>query len=82
MRHRLPNFAENCDRYQVSNRAAASIASLILKDVNIITPSDKKHIVDKSKVKREIKKIRMELTNEFKSQPSALYFDGRKDLTK
>jgi hypothetical protein len=38
MGHRLPNFAENCDRYQVCNRAAASIALSILKDLNIITP--------------------------------------------
>lgn len=53
MRISLKATALTSDRYGVSDRATAAIASSILQDIGLITESDTSHVVDKSKVRRE-----------------------------
>lgn len=73
----LPMLSKTCDRYGISDRAAAAIVSSVLHDV-----SSDIEVIDKSKIRRERKKERNEL---YKQQTQlhlpALYFDGRKDKT-
>ena len=82
MRTPLPRFAEECDRWNLSDRAAGAIASALLTDLGLITPGDSKMIIDPSKVRREREKVRHKLQNEIKPKFSGLYFDGRRDDTK
>ncbi|GBN20203.1 hypothetical protein AVEN_149934-1 [Araneus ventricosus] len=53
MRTRLPAIAMVCDRYNVSDRAAAAITSAVLQDFGIISEVDTSHVMDKNKVLRE-----------------------------
>lgn len=71
----LPSLSKTCDRYGVSDRAAAAIASAVLHDIK----SDVE-IIDRSKLRRERSKSRKEIlaANQVTCLP-ALYFDGRKD---
>lgn len=73
--------AEVADRYHASDRAAAAIATAVLVDVGLINESDKKLVIDKSKMQRaRVKKRQWEEANvSFDGQ--ALFFDGRKDNT-
>ncbi|CAG9791202.1 unnamed protein product [Diatraea saccharalis] len=72
----LPVLSQICDRYGVSDRAGAAIASAVLHELS----SD--IVIDKSKLRRERRKTRDALV---KTQAPlnlpALYFDGRKDKT-
>lgn len=73
----FPILAKTCDRYGVSDRAAAAIASAVLHDIrsNI-------QVIDKSKLRRERKKVRDDVMSKQKcTDIPALYFDGRKDKT-
>ena len=45
-----------CERYEVSDRAGATIASATLKAFGIVTKEDKRYVVDKSKLRRERQK--------------------------
>lgn len=73
----LPMLSKTCDRYGVSDRAAAAIASSVLQD---ISPGSEP--IDKSKIRRERKKVRKEYIQKQKQLDlPALYFDGRKDKT-
>ncbi|GBN04608.1 hypothetical protein AVEN_214979-1, partial [Araneus ventricosus] len=47
-RTRLPATATVCDRYNVSDRAAAAITSAVLQDFGIIYKVDTFHVVDKN----------------------------------
>ena len=42
-----------CERYEVSDRAGAAIASATLKAFGIVTEEDKRYVVDRSKLPRE-----------------------------
>ena len=55
---RLPNLARTCDRYGISPRAGAAIASAVLEDYGIITSADKTHVISRCKLRREIEKWR------------------------
>ena len=46
----LPVLARTCDRYSVSDRAAAAIASAVLEDVGLITNEDKTSVIDRNKL--------------------------------
>lgn len=84
MRIKLKSTALSCDRFGVSDRAAAAIASSVLKDVGIVTNDDHSHVIDKSKIRREKIAERRELQNqsiEGRNPVQGLYFDGRKDKT-
>lgn len=73
----FPTLSKTCDRYGVSDRAAAAIASSVLFDIG----SDFE-IIDRHKVRRERSKIREKLMkNSTVTELMALYFDGRKDKT-
>lgn len=82
MRVKLTATAIVSDRYGVSDRATAAIASSILHDVGIITDSDSSHVVDKCKIRRTKHNVRSNLSNEADDLPlKGLYLDGRKDDT-
>ena len=46
----LKELAMVCERYEVSDRAGAAIASATLKPFGIVTEEDKKYVVDRSKL--------------------------------
>lgn len=81
-RYELSALARTCDRYAVSDRAAAAIASAVLEDVGVITIEDKTSVIDRSKLRRERLKKRKKLQHEQTlDNLRGLYFDGRKDKT-
>ena len=73
-----------CERYQLSDRAGAAIATSTLQDMGMITENDKSLIIDPSKLRRERERCREEIRQKesfnFKFV-TGLYFDGRKDAT-
>ncbi|XP_060801595.1 uncharacterized protein LOC132902031 [Amyelois transitella] len=78
----LPSLALACDRTGVSDRAAAIIASSVLKDVGIITSKDPSAVIDRSKLRRERTKVRSALHDADRNKSiRGIYFDGRKDKT-
>ena len=82
MRLQLSSTALTCDRFGISDRATAAIASSVLKDDGIITKSDTTRVVDKSKIRRERARTRSSLKDsESNIILRGLYFDGRKDNT-
>ncbi|KAE9521573.1 hypothetical protein AGLY_018037 [Aphis glycines] len=66
-------LSKTCDRYRVSDRAGAAIASAVLHNANC----DSSEVIDKNKLRRKRKKK----NNEPALQIPALYIDGRKDKT-
>lgn len=48
----LPNVSEMCDRYNVSDRAGAAIATAALQDFGIVDSASKLMVTDQSKVRR------------------------------
>ena len=55
-RMNLACFIAEVDRYQVSDRAAAALATGLLKDLGFVSDSDQRLVVDRYKVKRERRK--------------------------
>ena len=51
-RKRWSNIARMCERYQLSDRAAAAIANCVLVDVGKIMEDDKTSVIDCSKLRR------------------------------
>lgn len=83
-RRRLTNTAQASERYGISDRAAADIASSVLADFGLITPGDKCEVIDRSKLRRERKRLREDLFTEYSINTKnlrGLYFDSRKDKT-
>lgn len=79
----LPTLSRECDRYGVSNTVGAAIATAVLVDYGLVTDDDKSLAIDRSKLWRErqlFQETLSERTGE-KCEPTALYFDGRKDVT-
>ncbi|XP_050514600.1 uncharacterized protein LOC126889917 [Diabrotica virgifera virgifera] len=84
MRIQLKNTALASDRFGVSDRATAAIASSVMHDVGLATKEDDSLIIDKNKVRREKNLCRSNLQDTIKKEPNliqGLYFDGRKDKT-
>lgn len=84
MRIKLQATALHSDRYGVSERATAAIASSVLEDIGIITERDSSQVIDRYKICREKSCNRTELQNKSQKaieQLNSLYFDGRKDNT-
>lgn len=74
------------DRYGVSDRATAAIASSVLKDMGIVSQSDKSFVIDRHKIRREREKCQehlkeVQLNARAIKGPKAIYFDGRADNT-
>lgn len=73
----FPTLSKTCDRYGVSDRAAAAIASSVLFDIG----SDVE-VIDRHKLRRERTKTREKIMeNATIAELLALYFDGKKDKT-
>jgi len=76
----MTSFSRACDRYGVSDRAAAHLASAAFGALQ--SPGEKATVVDRSKVRRERQQLRTSLQNE---EPQAkivgVFFDGTDDLT-
>ena len=73
-------LAEMCDRYQISDRAGAAIASATLVDLGVITQDKMQHFIDKNKLRREKAKSREEAQKEEKimfGKVTGIGFDGR-----
>lgn len=82
MRINLKSTALVSDRYGVSDRATAAIASSVLHDIGIVTSCDHSKVVDKCKIRREKHNIRADLSSSITENTlQGLYFDGRKDDT-
>ena len=47
MRISLPNLVKEADRYGISDRATASLATAVLIDVGIVTKDDQSLVIDK-----------------------------------
>lgn len=77
----VTNVALTAERYDVSDTAAAAIASAAYLDAGIITDDNHQLVVDRSKIRR----ARIILRNQNAINPSeildAFFFDGRKDMT-
>ena len=83
-RKKWPNLARICERYQLSDRAAAAVANSVLVDVGLVTEDDKTRIIDRSKLRRERERCRNEIRSEEQQNfglVNAVYLDGRKDAT-
>lgn len=81
MRMSLPHLAMQADRYGLSDRSVAAIATATLIDVGMISKGNDQMLIDRSKVRRERKKVRKNLQRCQNNQFSAVYFDSRKDET-
>ncbi|GBM70526.1 hypothetical protein AVEN_35705-1 [Araneus ventricosus] len=53
----FPTLARECDRYGISDRAAASFASSVLQDIGIVYKGETSHVVDHNKIRRQRKKL-------------------------
>ena len=75
---KLLTLARACDRYGVSDRSAAAVATAVLEDFGVVNAFDTSNVIDLSKIRRECKRKRSQLKP---SQDSKLvrgiYFDGR-----
>ncbi|KAB7504140.1 hypothetical protein Anas_12113 [Armadillidium nasatum] len=83
-RRELRTLAEACDRYQISDRAGAAIASSVLVDFGLITRDKMQNVIDKNKLRRERNKLRKERQKEEKNwfgNITGIGFDGRRDAT-
>ena len=75
-------LARTADRYGISDRAAAALASSVLEDVGLVESADMSRVVDKNKVRRR----RMKARHVLSQQPQGLlvhglYLDRRKGNT-
>ncbi|CAH0562813.1 unnamed protein product [Brassicogethes aeneus] len=84
MRVPLTHTAKVADLTGVSSRVVAKITTAVLEDMNIVSASNTSKVIDKNKVRREIKRNRKQLTEKSfcdNKRIKGLYFDGRKDQT-
>ena len=82
---KLSNLASVCDRFYVSNYAAAAIASATLVDHGIITKVNSSQIIGPQKLGDERRRCREERREEelgTLKKLTFLYFDGKKSMTR
>lgn len=60
-RKSLPNFALACDRYDISDRAGACLASALLLDLEMISAADLSNFRDRNTVRHERDHLRESL---------------------
>ena len=80
----LANLARACDRYNISDRAGAAVASAALKDFGLISSDDKTNVIDRHKLRRERDRYRQAIRQDEESlfaQVESIYVDGRKVAT-
>ena len=81
MRVALPTLDAACDRHGVSDRAAATLATAVLQDMQIVHKGDTTKVIDRSKVRRERHEKRGDQATKSNATFCGLYFDGRNDRT-
>ena len=72
MRLDLSTVAHECDRHGVSDRCASSLVSAVLQDIGIINEHDSSMVIDRSKIRRERKRVRKELQSELPDSVSGI----------
>ena len=80
----LPTLAMACERFQVSDRAGAAIASAALVDYGEITADQRENVMDKNKLRAAITRLQKETKKDEEKQfeqVKGIGFDGRKDAT-
>ena len=80
----IPTIALEADRFDVSNRAAAAITTAALINFGVVSAENRTHIIDSNKVWRARQKLRKNVRKDevfLQNDVSAIFFDGRKDLT-
>jgi hypothetical protein len=85
MRIPLPNLVKEADKYGISDRATASLATAVLIDFGIVTKADRSLVVDNNKVHRERMKFRKSLQkgrSHSTENITSIYFEGRRDKTR
>lgn len=70
---KLNTVAQVCDRYGLSDRAAAAITSAVLQDVGLISESNKNSVIDRSKIRRARINNRISLQKELKEKSIQTY---------
>lgn len=70
-----------CDRYKVSDRVGAAIATAAVESIGMISNTENTLVIDKSKLRRAREKTRFLLQAETSDDVIGVYFDGRKDRT-
>ncbi|GBM34940.1 hypothetical protein AVEN_41479-1 [Araneus ventricosus] len=83
MRSKFNSTALVSDRFGVSDRAAAVIASSVLHDLGMSSEKDTSLVIDESKIRREKQKTRQAI-GQIMDQlivTKGIYFDGRKENT-
>lgn len=83
-RQSLKNLARACDRFQLSDRSGAAIATSVLKDHGIVTDDNTALVIDRSKLRRERATHRDQIRKEEEILSDSLdgvYVDGHKDAT-
>lgn len=79
----LSFFISEVDRFQISDRAGAALATGLLRDLGLVTESDKSQVVDRYKIRRERKKRQVIKKRKRKEETSGRVkcfgFDGKKD---
>lgn len=79
----LQEVARIADRYGISDRVTAAIATATLIDFGIISGDDRQFVVDRNKIRRHRNKLRnLQIQQLDHNDIQGLYFDGRKDSTK
>lgn len=83
MRLSLHSTALVSDRFGISDRATAAIASSVLFDLGMVSESDTSLVIDKNKIRREKQKARQAIKEKDleNTETKGIYFDGRKDNT-
>lgn len=79
----MSSLSGTLDRYNISDRAGAAIATAVLVDLSVVTTSNTQNVIDRSKVRRDRVVNRQQTKDMLQSNKSlfSLYFDGRKDKT-
>lgn len=80
----LPSMATANERMGISDLLAAIIASSFLQYVNLVSYKNITNVIDKSKIRRQWKKVRLKFQIEVsnsKKEIQGIFFDGRKDKT-
>lgn len=83
MRDNIDNFIAECDRYNISDRAAASLATGLLRDFGYVTDIVRSMVIDRFSFRRRRLKRRAEAKLKREEQGigqiKCLGFDGKRD---
>ena len=76
----LKYFSRECDRYGISDRAAAKVGNALMKDLGIVKKGNTSKLICPSKVRRERCKWGNKLAKEYRETklPAGLYTDGKR----